>query len=390
MAAARQLITGRLVFDDRVACGQLEADGGLISAVTLDEEASERFDHGDLEPREWPYVMPGFVDIHVHGFGGHDAMGGAQALDGMARALLRRGVTSFLPTAVTASLDDLQRFADEVRAWLPTAPQDGARPLGFNLEGPFLAPQKRGAHDARHLLHPADIALARLEPLIDGLRVITVAPELPGALELIAWLSDREVAVSLGHSAADVEIARQAYLLGAKGTTHLFNAMSGVDHRAPGLAVAALTEDVYVELIADGHHVHPSLWPLIARLKAGHGATDRLVLVSDALSMAGTGARRGVVGGLEVEITDERATLAGSQTLAGSLIALDSAVRSFATVGASLTDASAAASRNPLLMLGLVDRGRLEVGQQADLVELNDDLRVQRVMRGGAWFDRRA
>ncbi|HEX2470900.1 MAG TPA: amidohydrolase family protein, partial [Candidatus Limnocylindrales bacterium] len=187
-------VTGRLVLDDRVAAGQLTIQDGTITSV----DVSERADAGG------PYIAPGFVDVHVHGWGGHDAMGDTTALDGMARALLRRGVTSFLPTAVTAPLDDLAAFADRVRAWLPTSPDDGAEPLGFNLEGPFLAPARRGAHAETHLREPADAPRETLEALVDGLRLLTVAPELPGATDLIGWLHGRGVAVSIGHSAAAV------------------------------------------------------------------------------------------------------------------------------------------------------------------------------------------
>ena len=141
-------------------------------------------------------------------------MGDAAALDGMARALLRRGVTSFLPTAVTAPLDDLAAFAERVRAWMPDGPDDGAEPLGFNLEGPFLAPPRRGAH-AAHLRAPADAPPSTLEPLVDGLRLITIAPELPGAIDLIALAPRQGVAVSIGHSAALVDEARAGYAAGA-------------------------------------------------------------------------------------------------------------------------------------------------------------------------------
>ena len=158
--------------------------------------------------------------------------------------------------------------------------------------------------------------------------------------------------------------------------------MSGFDHRAPGVAVAALLDDrAYVELIADGIHVHPALWPLIARLKP----VDRLLLVSDAVALAGTGDGRGRIGGLEVEVVGERVTLAGTTTLAGSVLALDTAVRNLVAAGVPLPAAVAAASRNPLALLGIEDRGRLAVGQRADLVELDAELRVRRVMRGGSW-----
>src|SRR5437867_10153347 len=137
-------VRGHLVLDDAVAPGRLTIEDGRIAAVDIGDEAGK-------EAEALPYVAPGFVDVHVHGWGGHDAMGDTAALDGMARALLRRGVTSFLPTAVTAPLDDLTAFADRVRSWMPSAPADGAEPLGFNLEGPFLAAARKGAHAEAHL-----------------------------------------------------------------------------------------------------------------------------------------------------------------------------------------------------------------------------------------------
>ena len=368
-------VGGRLVLDDRVAPGRVSVDDGVITAVEVDVS--------DVDD-DAPYVSPGFVDVHVHGWGGHDAMGDASALDGMARALLRRGVTSFLPTAVTAPLGELASFADRVRGWMPSAPADGADPLGFNLEGPFLAPAKRGAHAEAHLRAPSSASRAELEVLVEGLRSLTVAPELDGATDLIGWLHGQGVAVSIGHSAADADQAWSAYQAGARSTTHLFNAMTGVDHRSPGVAVAALLEDdAYVELIADGVHVHPAIWPLITRLKP----PDRLLLVSDALAVAGTADGRGHIGSLDIEVRDGRAMLAGTETLAGSIIALDSAVRNVASAGIPLADAVAAASRNPLALLGVTDRGRLGVGQRADLVELDEDLSVRRVMRAGIWVD---
>jgi N-acetylglucosamine-6-phosphate deacetylase len=381
-ATGTAVVAGRLVLEERVAPGRLTVEHGRIAAVEIDDGRPLGGPIG--EPADGPLIAPGLVDVHVHGWGGHDAMGDRAALDGMARALLRRGVTSFLPTAVSAPLDVLVGFAERVRAWRPAAPADGADPLGFDLEGPFLAPGRRGAHDPAHLRSPSDVPLEALAPLLDGLRLITLAPELPGALETIAWLRARDVAVSLGHSAATFEEARAGYAAGGSSTTHLFNAMSGLDHRAPGLALAALLDDrAYVELIADGIHVHPALWRLMTRVKPA----DRLLLVSDAIALAGTGDGRGRIGGLEVEVVDGRVTLAGTTTLAGSVLALDVAVRNLVAEGFALPTAVAAASRNPLTMIGVTDRGRIAVGQRADLVELDDDLAVRRVMRAGTWVD---
>lgn len=365
-------LEGRLILDDRVEPGRIVVDGDRIAAVEPDPGLRD-----DL-----PFLAPGFVDLHVHGGGGHDAMAGQAALDGMARHLLRHGVTSFLPTAVTAPIPALVAFAASVRTWQPAAPSDGAEPLGFNLEGPFLAPDRRGAHDQQHLRVPADVPHAELEPLIGDLRLMTIAPELPGAIELIGRLAAHGVAVSLGHSAATAAMARAGYAAGARSTTHLFNAMSGIDHRAPGLALAALLGDACVELIADGVHVATEIWPLVTRLKS----PDRLLLVSDALAAAGTGDGPGRVGGLAVEIRGNRVTLAGTETLAGSVIALDDAVRNLVAAGTPLPDAVAAATRAPAALLGIADRGRLATGQRADLVELDAELRVRRVMRAGTWL----
>jgi N-acetylglucosamine-6-phosphate deacetylase len=366
-------VAGRLVLPDGIAPGRIFVEDGLIAAVERD----------DAVGTDAPFLLPGFIDVHVHGWGGHDAMGGPASLDGMARALLRHGVTSFLPTAVTASIATLTTFAQDVRSWLPGAPSDGAAPLGFNLEGPFLNRERKGAQNAAHIVAPADVDPAAIEPLVDGLRVITIAPEMPGAIELVGALAGRGVAVSLGHSAATLAEARAGYAAGARTTTHLFNAMSGVDHRAPGLAVAALLEDeAYTELIADGHHVVADLWPLVRRLKA----SDRLLLVSDALSLAGMGEGRGVLGGLEVEVIGDRCTLVVGGALAGSVIALDTAVRNLVRSGASLPEAAAAASSNPAQLLGAADRGELAVGRRADVVVMGADLSVRRVMRAGEWL----
>ena len=368
-----QAVRGRLVLDHEVLAGEIVVEDGVIAAVEADERAGSG-----------PLIAAGFVDVHVHGWGGHSAMGDEGALDGMARALLRQGVTSFLPTAWTEPIPTLVAFADRVRSWVPAAAADGADPLGFNLEGPFLSDAKKGAHDPTHLRAPADVDAEDIEPLLDGLRLITIAPEVPGGLDLIRRVTARGARVSLGHSAATLAEARAGYAAGATTTTHLFNAMSGIDHHNPGLAVAALgNDDAYVELIADGNHVDPSLLPIITRTKP----TDRLMLVSDALSLAGTSASRARLGGLEVEIVGGRVTLAGTSTLAGCVIALDTAVRNLVRSGISLQDAVAAASANPSAMLGQDDRGRIAVGLRADLVELDDGLRVRRVMRAGEWFD---
>jgi N-acetylglucosamine-6-phosphate deacetylase len=365
-------VSGQLVLGDGVVFGHLLIEGGRIAAIEPDPRAP-----ADVT------IVPGFIDVHVHGWGGHDAMGGHDALDGMARALAARGVTSFLPTSVTASFEKLTAFADSVREWMPGAPGDGAEPLGFNMEGPFLAGSKRGAHPAHLLRHPDELDEPRLETFVEGLRVITIAPELRGAPELIRRLAALGVRVSLGHSAATVPEARAGYAAGAVSTTHLFNAMIGVVHREPGLALEALLDDaVWVELIADTLHVDPALWPLIWRLKPA----ERVLLVSDAIMLAGSGRTRGMLGELEVRVDGDMVTLVEGGNLAGSVTAMDLELRNVVQAGIPLPNAARAASANPAELLGLADRGRLALGLRADLVELDSELRLRRVMRGGEWI----
>ena len=369
-----ETISGRLVLGDGEILGRLRVDDdGRIEAIEPDVAApADRL------------VVPGFIDVHVHGWGGHDAMGGTEALSGMARALAGRGVTSFLPTSVTASFEQLTDFADSVRAWMPAAPADGAEPLGFNMEGPFLAEEKKGAHPAKLLRHHEELDDERLATYVEGLRIITIAPELRGAAALIARLAARGVRVSLGHSAADMAASRAGYEAGAVTTTHLFNAMVGVVHREPGLALAALLDDsVWVELIADTLHVDPDLWPLVWSLKPA----ERVLLVSDAIALAGSGSTRGRLGELEVRVDDDMVTLVEGGNLAGSVTALDLELRNVVRAGIPLVEAVRAAAANPAELLGLDDRGRLAVGLRADLVELDpDSLAVRRVMRAGEWI----
>jgi N-acetylglucosamine-6-phosphate deacetylase len=369
-----ETISGRLILETGELLGHvLTDDAGRIVAVESDPAA-------DLDA----LVVPGFIDVHVHGWGGHDAMDGAAALSGMARALARRGVTSFLPTSVTATFADLTEYAESVRRWMPAAPADGAEPLGFNMEGPFLSEAKKGAHPADLLRDPADLDEATLATFLEGLRIMTIAPELPGALELIESLAGHGVRVSLGHSAAGTAHARAGYAAGAVTTTHLFNAMVGVVHREPGLALAALLDDaVWVELIADTLHVDPDLWPLIWRLKPA----ERVILVSDAISLAGSGRDRGMLGAMEVRVEGDRVTLVEGGNLAGSVTALDLELRNLVRHGVSLPDAVRAAATNPARLLGLDDRGRLAPGLRADLVVLDArSWKVRRVMRGGEWI----
>lgn len=365
-------IAGRLVVDGAIRRGRVEVENGVIASVEFTERG------------EGPLISPGLVDIHVHGACGEDVMSGREALARVGRFLLRHGVTSFLPTSVSAPISEVLKFAATVRDFAHDNAGATAQALGVHLEGPYLSTLRKGAQNEAHILAPSDVPFARIGPMADVLRLVTVAPELPGAREFIAAAVSHSVAISLGHSTATADEANAGFNAGARSTTHLFNAMTGIDHHHPGLAAVALArDDVYVELIADGEHVDRTLWSTVWRTKPA----DRLILVSDAVSLAGLPGGHAVLGGLPVEIANDRAVLSGTDTLAGSLLSLDAAVHNVVAAGLTFERAIQAVTENPLRLIGVGDRGTIRPGLRADLVSWTDDLRVERVMLGGTWFD---
>jgi N-acetylglucosamine-6-phosphate deacetylase len=348
--------------DGRLLPGDVEIDGGIVTAFGLGARG------GSL------IAAPGFVDLQANGFAGVDFQ--AADSDGYRRggeALLATGVTAFQPTFVTAPEVDLAAAL----AAMP-AGRCGPRILGAHLEGPFLSPRRLGAHDAEGCRAP-DLALLRR--LLDGGSVsqMTLAPELPGALELVGELVARGVTVSCGHTDATAAEAHMAFDRGARTVTHLFNAMRPSVPRDPGIAMAALARtDVTVQLIVDGHHLAAE-----TVLVAWRAAAGRFALVSDAVAAAGKGDGRYVLGGTEV-VAEGGVVRRGDGTLAGSTLTMVQAVRNLHGLGVELADALAAASTVPARIVGREDLGRLAVGAPADVVVLDDRLEVQRVLVAGA------
>ena len=318
-------------------------------------------------------AVPGFVDLQVNGFGGADFLEADG--DGYRRAgeaLLETGVTSFLPTLITAPETELVAALAEV-------PRDsvGPRILGVHLEGPFLAAQRLGTHRPRGRRDPDTAALERL--LAAGrVRMMTLAPELPGALELIDDLVARGITVSCGHSDATADQASAAFDRGARMVTHLFNAMRPFNHRDPGIVGAALVrDDVFVQIILDGVHLAPETAALVWRAAAG-----RVVLVTDAVAAAGGSGGAYSLGSVELSVQDG-AVRAPEGMLAGSLLSMIDAVRNLHELGASFEDALGAASAVPARALGLSEVGRLDVGLAADVLVLDDGLQIKSVFVGG-------
>lgn len=321
------------------------------------------------------YVLPGLVDVHIHGAVGHDFCDASpQGLARIAAYLHSNGITSFCPTSMTLPPADLKEIFRSIQG----VPADSAhaRILGIHMEGPFIAPEKKGAQNASHI-HAPDIALFReLNEACGGqIRLITIAPEQPGSMEFIEALHDT-TAISLGHSPAGYEEAKKAFDAGACHATHLFNAMASLHHRDPGIiGAAADSPQVMVEVICDGIHVHPA----VIRMIFGLFGPDRVVLISDAMRAAGMEDGSYELGGQEVHKCGSRATLADG-TLAGSVTNLFGCMQNAVRFGIPLETAVRAASCNPAKSIGLADAGRIIPGGEADLLLVDSNLELVKVL----------
>jgi N-acetylglucosamine-6-phosphate deacetylase len=335
---------------------------------------------GTGEDLEGAWLLPGFVDLHMHGGGGHDV---AASPDDMSAALAfhrRHGTTRSLVSLVTAPLDALARQLGWVADLVASGSATGV--LGAHLEGPFLSHARCGAQNPAHLRVPDRAAFAGLVEAARGsLRSITIAPELPGALDLIPDVLAAGAVAALGHSDAGYAEAKAGIDAGATLATHLFNGMRPLHHREPGIIGAALNSELACEVINDGVHVHPAIVSLVARTRG------RLVLVTDAIDAAGVGDGEFELGGQHVRVRDGQARLVSNGSLAGSTLTMDDAVRrAVVECGLAIEVASAGASTNPARVLGIDDRcGSIAAGLDADLVVLDADLRVRRVMANGTW-----
>ena len=346
--------------EGRLLPGDVALDDGVISAV-------------GLEPGGSGIAAPGFVDLQVNGFAGIDFLG-ADA-DGFAtagEALLETGVTAYLPTLITSAEDDMIRA---LRA-IPNG-NHGPRILGAHLEGPFLSPARLGTHSLASRRDP-DVALLERLLAAGPVRLVTIAPELPGALELIDLLHLGGVTVSLGHTNATAAEANAAFDRGVRTVTHVFNAMRPLAHRDPGVVGAALVHpDVVVQAIVDGVHLDPDIVRLL-----WSAAGDRIALVTDAIAGAGIGDGTYALGETEIVVADD-VVRREDGVLAGSALTMPQAVRNLVEVGVPLENALEAASTVPARVLGLPGLGSLVPGGPADVVVLDDALEVVQTIVGG-------
>lgn len=334
-------------------------------------------------------LAPGFVDIHMHGGAGLDVMRASPAeLPRLNKFLTTHGVTGYFPTTVTAPLDEtcvaLERIADTIEAAENSAAANGdaaqARPLGIHLEGPFLSHKRRGVHPPEWLLEPTLEVFERMWQAARGhVRMMTIAPELPGALEVIAEAAKRNVCVSIGHSDATLEAARAGVQAGAHHATHTFNAMRPLDHRDPGILGEVLTDgQITADIIVDGIHVAPEVVRLFLQAKG----VERAVLITDAIAATGMPDGTYQLGPIQVEVKDGKCTADGR--LAGSVLTMDRAVQNVTQfAGWGLRDAVRAATLNSARASGLGKHGTLVPGAEANIAVLSDAGEVQRTMVRG-------
>src|SRR5215468_4463683 len=360
------LTNARLIGDSGVRVGWLEIADGRVAA-----SGDGLRDGVDLGGR---YVAPGFVDMHVHGGGG-----AAFTDDPLAVLEFHRehGTTTCLASLVTAPIPEL---VEQVVALAPLV--ESGLVAGVHLEGPFLAAARRGAHDPALLRAPDAGSVATLLDTGRGtVRMVTIAPELPGALDAIARIVESGAVAAIGHTDATYDEARAGFAAGATVGTHLFNAMRPLYHREPGVVGALLESDAPCELVLDGVHVHPALAAWVMGVAAG-----RIALITDAIAAAGVGDGGYVLGGLGVTVRDGVARLTHGGSIAGSTLTQDAALRNAVAAGVLLPDAVAALTAVPARALGL-PVGRLDPGSRADLVVLSEDLQVDGVMAAGSWIE---
>lgn len=353
------IVRGQVTFADRITA--------LVPAL----------DAGD------DYILPGFVDLQVNGSHGIDVMNAsADALATLSRHLSREGTTAWMPTAVTAPIEKIEKVHDSIATAFENSRRDessdSAAILGMHLEGPFISPLRLGAHPPLNL-EPSGDALDRVLAM-RALRLVTLAPELPGALDAIRRLTARDVVVSIGHTNATFNEANAGIDAGARMFTHLFNAMRPLNHRDVGVIAAALAPSpALAAVIPDSVHVHPPMLRLVYRVRG----KDGMIIVTDKVALAGTGGAEKTVGRARATIRDGAARL-DDGTLAGSIISMLDAVRIMVeTVHVSIGDAVVMAATNPASLVGANDRGCIQIGARADLILLSRTLELKSVFIGG-------
>ena len=367
----KAIVNGKIIYKQKILSGYVLLFDKKIIALdrNMPPEKYEIIDaKGD-------FVSAGFIDMHIHGSGGADVMDGtAEALETISRALLQSGTTSFVATTTTMSQNDTLKAIENVVAH--SSEVSGAKIRGLHLEGPFLNPAKSGAQDAR-FIQKANFDW--IIPYLDHIRVITIAPEMPGAESFIREIavSHPQIILSIGHSEADYDTALESFGWGISHVTHLFNAMSPWHHRVPGIVGALFDSDITADIIADLIHIHPSVLQTVQAIKK-----EKLILITDAMRAGCMKSGIYDLGGQKVTVSEGRATL-DNGVLAGSVLKLNEAVKNYYTLtGATLPEALFSVTELPAQRLGL-SSGVLKEGFDADIVIFDDEIQIKSVYIDG-------
>ena len=357
--------------------GYILIDGETIKEIGQAHQAPHEADEIlTLSPNE--VVLPGFIDMHIHGAGGSDAMDGTvEAVAHMAAFLPKEGTTSFLPTTMTQSPESIEQALEALYQYSQSDNVPGtADVIGVHLEGPFVNPSKAGAQPVQYIINPdAELFKKWYELSGQTIKQVTLAPEEPGGKELVELLKKEGIISSIGHTGATYQETMDAISLGVSQATHLFNQMTGLHHRDIGAAGASLmNESIYAELIVDGIHVSPEMVELALKLKG----IDRTILITDAMRAKGLSDGKYDLGGQDVFVKGKEARLEDG-ALAGSILKMNDAVKNIITyTGCSLRDAVQMAAVNPAKQLNIYDKkGSIAAGKDADIVILDDDFQVR-------------
>lgn len=362
--------------------GMITIKKGKIITVTDKKENIAIQKDSEFIDAKGKYIVPGYIDIHVHGGGGSDVMDGEfESIRQVAATHSRFGTTAFLPTTLTMSKDKIIKSLKSIQE-AKLKGTETAEILGVHLEGPYINPEKKGAQNEEDITQPSIEEFLEYNQASGHLiRLVTLAPEMPGAMDFIRFLHQQDIIASAGHTDATYQQIQDALQAGITHVTHLFNAMRGLHHREPGVVGAALSDSrLTAEVIADGIHVHPVILQMIHRMKG----IQKMVLVTDAMRATGLQDGNYDLGGQEVIVTQGQARLQDG-TLAGSVLTMDKAVRNMVIkAGISLYQAIQMATYNPAKCLGIDNqKGSLEPGKDADLVILNQDLEAELTMVSG-------
>ncbi len=371
----KAIVNGKIILPDSLVEGRVLLFDEKI--IGLSDSAPEGAEIIDAAGR---YVAPGLVDIHVHGYLGEDVSDGQEAgLLKMAEGFVKNGVTAWLPTTMTVSYEELRRAFDAVRRLSDHKNNPkGAQIMGVHAEGPFINPSKKGAQAVEHI-RPADAAF--LIENSDIIRIVTIAPEMPGAMDCIREVSQKtDMLISMGHTAANYETAKASIEAGVRHATHLFNAMTPLNHRDPGVVGAALADDrVSTELIADTFHISPDLFALVAKVKG-----NNLVLITDCTRAGGLEDGEYTLGGQPIFVKGIECRLADG-TIAGSVLKLNNAIRNMRQhTGLPIEQVVRMASLNAAACVGLdACKGSLEAGKDADIILADEQFAVSQTIIAG-------